>query len=156
MKAYIQLLAGVLFFYLTFGHNLEPMTAADDSSVSDEAREDAAISQVIRPGVKRSRPSKEISDLTPERRMASADEVRMGGEEFGLAPTLTTREGEADLNALTGALRAYVADRMVPASSIQDLRVLVENHFVERLPQPPAGMKYAWDRRLQVTLVANN
>lgn len=154
MKTSYFVLPGVLLMSLTIGCSSEPETAAELTPPPVPVSLEVAVETLVKPS------SNSAANITPPElsgdtsNAATAANTRMGGQEFGVAP-VTNEKGEVDLNALTAALQSYVADRMVPANSIKDLKVLVDEKFLASLPTPPPGMKYVWDNRLQVTLAAN-
>ncbi len=153
MKTSYKVVPGVVLISLTIGCS-EPETAAELMPPPAPMSLEATLETVIKPA------SNAPVVLPPpdangaESVTAQAVNTRTGAQEFGLAP-VTGKNGEVDLNALTAALQSYVADRMVPANSIKDLKILVDEKFLASLPAPPPGMKYVWDNRLQVTLASN-
>ena len=154
MKTSYKVVPGVLLISLAIGCSSEPDAATELTPPPAPVSLEVAMEMLVRPA------SNSAVNLPPpghdgsEASAIPAAKTRTGGQEFGLAPVANER-GEVDLNALTSALQSYVADKMVPANSIKDLKILVDEKFLASLPSPPPGMKYVWDNRLQVTLASN-
>lgn len=154
MKTSITLLPGVLIVSLISGCSNEP-AVSDLKPAPAQASYEVSLDAIIKPGA-------QLPVTPPATVLASASTApattrptRTGSQEFGLSP-IANEKGEVDLKALTSALQTFVADRMVPANSIKDLHVLVDEKFLPSLPAPPPGQKYVWDNRLNVTLASLN
>jgi len=131
------------------------MSATDGDASADGSDAEPSLDSIIKPGVTIYPKKQPLLTHSLEGRQDRPNESRLGREEFGLAPVMTGK-GEVDLDALSAALQAYVADQMIPVNRIHDLNILVKEKFLAELPSPPPGMKFVWDNRLHVTLAANN
>ncbi len=154
MKTSYKVVPGVLLISLTIGCSSEPDAVSELTPPPAPVSLEVAFNTLIKPSSNSAMvlPPPDLSGA--ESGAVQAVPTRTGSQEFGLG-AVTNERGEADLNALTAALQSYVADRMVPANSIKDLKILVDEKFLTTLPAPPPGMKYVWDNRLQVTLASN-
>ncbi len=154
MKTSYKVVPGVLLISLTIGCSSEPDAVSELTPPPVPVSLEVTIDTLLKPSSNSTLalPPPDYAGAEPS--AAPAANTRAGSQEFGLT-AVTNERGEADLNALTAALQSYVADRMVPANSIKDLKILVDEKFLTTLPAPPPGMKYVWDNRLQVTLASN-
>ncbi len=152
MKTSYILLPGVLIVSLISGCSHEP-AVSDLKPAPAQAGYEVSLDGIIKPGA--ALPVAPPPTVVASIPTATARPTRTASQEFGLAP-VANEKGEVNLQALTTALQTFVADRMVPANSIKDLHVLVDEKFLSSLPAPPPGQKYVWDNRLNVTLASNN